>query len=162
MSGAVLVVNVLGRWAGPAHRLAVEFEAIGVVNQAVENGIGKGRFADDIVPGGDGQLAGDQDRALAVAVLDDFHQVAALTGGQAIRAPVVQDEEVRLDQGPEQPRKAAIAMGQFEIGEQAWHPLIDDGEVVAAGALSKGAGEPGLSYAARPGDHQAGRCCSTC
>lgn len=86
---------------------------------------------------------------MAVAVFDDFHQVAALTGGQAIWAPVVQNEQVRLNQGPEQPRKAAVSMGQFEIGEQAGQPLIDDGEVVAAGALPKSAGEPGLSYTAR-------------
>lgn len=59
MSGAVLVVNFLGGLAGPAHRVAIEFEAIGVVDQAVEDGIGKGRFVDDVVPGGDRQLAGD-------------------------------------------------------------------------------------------------------
>ena len=79
MSGSVFAVNVLGGLAGSAHGVAVELEAICVVNQSIENGIGKGRFVDDVVPGGDGQLAGDQDRALAVAVLDDFHQVAALT-----------------------------------------------------------------------------------
>jgi hypothetical protein len=29
--------------------------------------------------------AGDQDRAAAVAILDDFHEIAALAGGEAIR-----------------------------------------------------------------------------
>lgn len=77
MSGSVFAVNVLGGLAGSAHGVAVELEAICVVNQAIENGIGKGRFVDDVVPGGDGQLAGDQDRALAVAIFDDFHQVRA-------------------------------------------------------------------------------------
>ena len=118
MSGVVFVVNFLGRLAAPAHRVAVEFEAIGVVDQAVEDGIGKGWFIDDVVPCSDRQLAGDQDRAVAVAVLDDFHQVAALAGGEAIRTPVVEDEQVRLDQGPEQAWKAAVAMGQFEVGEE--------------------------------------------
>ena len=61
MSGAVFVVNFLGRLAGPAHRLAVEFEAVGVVDQAVEDSVGKGRFVDDVVPGRDRELAGDQD-----------------------------------------------------------------------------------------------------
>jgi hypothetical protein len=50
MSGSVFAVNVLGGLAGSAHGVAVEFEAIGVVNQAIENGIGKGRFVDDVVP----------------------------------------------------------------------------------------------------------------
>lgn len=87
MSGSEFAVNVLGGLTGSAQGVAVELEAICAVNQSIEKGIGKGRFVDDVVAGGDGQLAGDQDRALAVAVLDDFHQVAALTGGQAVRDP---------------------------------------------------------------------------
>ena len=45
-------------------------------------------------------------------------------------------------------------MGQFEVGEQARPPLVDDGEVVAAGFLTQGAGEPGLPDTAGTGDHQ--------
>jgi len=78
---------------GFAHRWPVEIEAVGVVDEAVEDGIGEGRLADHLVPGLYGELAGDQRRARAVAVFDDLHQVAALTGGKAIRAPVVEDQE---------------------------------------------------------------------
>ncbi len=48
---------------GIAHRWSVEREAIGVVDEAVEDGISKGRFVDDLVPCLDRQLAGDQRRA---------------------------------------------------------------------------------------------------
>ena len=58
--------------------MTVEFEAVSVVDQAVEDGIGKRGLVDDVVPGRDRELAGDQDRASLVAVLDDFHEVAAL------------------------------------------------------------------------------------
>ena len=44
---------------GLAHGLPLEFEAVGVVNDAVQDGICEGGFADDIVPGFDGQLACD-------------------------------------------------------------------------------------------------------
>ena len=43
-----------------AQRLAIEFEAVGVVDDTVEDGIGEGWLADHLVPAGDGQLAGDQ------------------------------------------------------------------------------------------------------
>ena len=38
----------------PAQRLAVELEAMGVVNDAVEDGVGDGRLADHVVPAVDG------------------------------------------------------------------------------------------------------------
>lgn len=50
-----------------------------------------------------------------MAVLDDFHPVPALTGCQAVGASVVEDEKVRLHEGPEQPWEVAVSMGQFEI-----------------------------------------------
>jgi len=86
---------------------------------AVEDGVGKRGFVDDVVSGRDRELAGDQDRASPMAVFDDFHQVATLTSGQAVRTPVVEDEQVGLHQRSEQARKASVAMGKFEIGEQA-------------------------------------------
>jgi len=46
------------------------------------------------------------------------------------------------------------AVGQFEVGEQAGQPLVDDGEVVAAGFLAQGAGKPGLSDPTGAGDQQ--------
>lgn len=88
------------------------------------------------MPGRDRQLAGDQDRTAIVPILDDFHQVAALACGQSIRPPVIEDEQVGLHQGPEQARKAAATMGKVEVGEEARQALVDDGEVITAGALT--------------------------
>ena len=56
-------------------------EAVGGVDQPVENGVGEGRLVDHRMPSLDGQLAGDESGAGAAAVLDDLHQVAALAGG---------------------------------------------------------------------------------
>ena len=46
---------------GLAHRtLSFELEAVGVVDEAIKDGIGEGGIADEIVPGFDGELAGYQ------------------------------------------------------------------------------------------------------
>ena len=44
---------------GFAHGLPVESDTVGVVNEPVENGVCKGGFTDHIMPGVNGQLAGD-------------------------------------------------------------------------------------------------------
>ena len=61
MSGSLALVNVFGGTARPSHRVAVQFQAMGVVDQPVEDRIGKGGFVDHGVPRCDRQLAGDQD-----------------------------------------------------------------------------------------------------
>jgi len=42
------------------------------VNDAVEDRVGKGGNADQIMPAVHGNLAGDDERAFVVAILDDF------------------------------------------------------------------------------------------
>jgi hypothetical protein len=42
--------------ASLAHGFAVELDAMGVVDQAVEDGVGEGRLADEVVPAVDREL----------------------------------------------------------------------------------------------------------
>ena len=51
-------IEVVVRGLMLAQGLAVEFEAIGVVHDAIEDGIGEGGLIDDLVPGADRELAG--------------------------------------------------------------------------------------------------------
>ena len=120
----------------------------------IEYGVGEGRLADDIVPGVDGQLTGQEDRAVAVTVLDDLHEVASLRASEPVRAPVVEDQQVGADELPEQARESAIAMGEFEFGEEARQTAIENGPAVATGLLSQSAGEPCLADTAGAGDDQ--------
>ena len=55
-----------------AHRPAVEREPVGIVDDAIEDGVGESGFADHLVPGVGRQLAGDECRAPSVTVLDDW------------------------------------------------------------------------------------------
>ena len=57
----------------------------------------------------------------AIAVFDDLHQIAPLVGGEPVRAPVVEDQQIGLDQGAEQAGEATVTVGKFEIGEQPRH-----------------------------------------
>ena len=66
---------------------------MGVVEEAVKDGVAEGGISDDIVPVLDGHLAGEQDARAGVTVVKDFEQIVApLSRGEA-RAPVVEDEE---------------------------------------------------------------------
>ena len=140
--------------AGLAQRRAVERQAVGVMNKPVQDGVSEGGFVDDVMPGLDGKLAGNDGGAGAVAVLDDFHEIPALSGGQAVGSPVVEDQHVGPDELAEQPGKAAVAMGQLKVAEEARQPVVEDALSVPAGTLTKRAGKPGLANAAGSGDQQ--------
>ena len=92
-----------------AQAVSLQGEAVGVVDEAVEDGVGDGRIADDLVPVIDGQLAGHDGRAAAVPIVDDLEEIAALLGRQRREAPVVEDQQLDAGQGLEQPGVAAVA-----------------------------------------------------
>jgi hypothetical protein len=56
-------------------------------------------------------LASDEEGTAATAILDDFHEIAPLAGGEA-RVPNRRVRGDRLDQHPEQSRQQADALGQ--------------------------------------------------
>src|SRR6516164_7822428 len=80
------------RWF--AQGLAIEREAVRSVHEAVEDGIGDCRIDDHLVPVIDGELTGDDGGAAAVAIIDDFEQIAALLRGQRCQPPVVEDQKL--------------------------------------------------------------------
>src|SRR6202022_4122987 len=49
--------------AAPAQRWAFEVDAMGAMDDAVENGVGQGGIANDFMPAIDRDLAGDQQRS---------------------------------------------------------------------------------------------------
>jgi hypothetical protein len=69
--------------------LAGQLDAIGVMDEAIENGVGDGGIADDFVPAVDWDLAGDDDRTHLMAVIDDLKQIAALVSIECFRPPIV-------------------------------------------------------------------------
>src|SRR3954468_4220485 len=63
-----------------AHGLAVELDAMHVLEQTIEESVGHGCFSEGGVPHCDGELAGDDGGAALHAVFDDFEHVGGLIG----------------------------------------------------------------------------------
>ena len=136
------------------HAVAVEFDAIGVVDETVEDGVGDGGIADDLVPALDRHLAGENDRAGVVAILDDLQEVAALLGRERLWSPIVEDAEIDAGELAERPGVSAVGACQGQSLEQAGDAVIGGGKILLAGILAERTGEPGFADAARPGDQQ--------
>ena len=65
--------------SGPAHPFAGKLDAVCVVNEPGQDGVGMGRIANDIVPSVGGTLGGDHRGAASVAFFEDFQKI--MTGG---------------------------------------------------------------------------------
>jgi hypothetical protein len=74
------------------------------VDEAIENGVGDGWIADDLVPAIDRHLAGNDCRAALVTVLDDLEEVAPLIVAERFGSPIIEDEEVDPFERVQQPR----------------------------------------------------------
>jgi hypothetical protein len=70
-----------------ADAFAGEIDAVGVMDEAVEDGVRVGRIADQVVPALDGRLAGDDGGAAAIALLDDFEQIVPRLGVERLEPP---------------------------------------------------------------------------
>jgi len=65
--------------SGPAHAFAGELDAVGVVDEPVQNGVSIGRIADYFVPSVDWKLGGNHRGAASVALLEPLFK-GGLTG----------------------------------------------------------------------------------
>jgi len=91
---------------------------VGVVDDAVEDGVGERRVADHAMPAVDRKLTGDQGGAAPVAVLDDLEQVVTLLGAERLETPVVEDEELDAAERAHEAWITAIAFAEGQIAEQ--------------------------------------------
>lgn len=127
---------------------------MGVVDEAVEDRVGVGRVADDLVPGGDRQLAGDDGGAATVALFENLEQVVPRERVERLETPVIENEELDAAERALEPGVATIAPGEREAGEELGDALVQDGAVVAAGLVAERAGEPAFADTGRTGDDQ--------
>jgi hypothetical protein len=125
------------RLAPASEAFAGEVEAVGVVDQAIEDGIGVGRVADQLMPAVDRQLAGDNGGAAAVAVIEDLQKVVTGSGIERLEAPIVEDEQIDAAKRAQQAQVASVAAGERKIGEEPGGALIEYRAVVAAGFVSE-------------------------
>src|SRR5690606_31141133 len=108
-------------------RAAREIDGMSVVYEAIEDCVGDGWIADVLVPLADGELASEDSRSIAVAVLEDLEDIAALLFAHGRDAPVVDNEQVHLGKASQQLGVRAIGTGHQEFLEQSWHAAVDSG-----------------------------------
>ena len=124
------------------------------MDEAIEDGIGKGGIADEIVPGLDGKLAGYQRRRAAMPILDDLHEIVALACVETIGTEVVEDQQIDRGQRTEETVEAAVAVAELELCEEARRACVVGPVALATGSLSKGTGEPRLTQSAFPSNEK--------
>jgi len=85
------------------HGLSFQFDAVGVVDEPIEQSVGYGGTAKEFVPGAHGELADDEHGASVLAVLDDLEQQLGVGVLEPFQAPVVKDEQIGAGELLEQP-----------------------------------------------------------
>ena len=118
-----------------------------VVNEAIEDGVGVSRIADDLMPSRHGKLRGDDRRPAPVAVFEDFQEIVTGAGVERLEAEVVEDQEIGAAEGFQETRMAPVAAREREVFAELGPAMVDDGTVVAAGLLTDGADEPAFAHA---------------
>src|ERR1700730_4199612 len=104
--------------------LSFEVDAVCVVDEALEYGVGDGGISDNFVPAVDGQLAGDDDRTSLISVLDDLEQIAALIGVERLWPPVIKNEQIETSDSAQHLGVTAIGAAECKGGEETWHAVV--------------------------------------
>jgi hypothetical protein len=89
---------------------------MGIVQDAVADRVGEHRIGKVVVPLGRRQLARDDGRAIAVAVLEDLEEVPALLVRERRQAPIVDQQDVDAREFAEQANIGAIGAREGEVG----------------------------------------------
>lgn len=95
-----------------AHAVALKADAVRVVNDPVENGVGDRGAHKQVMPCGHRDLGGDQGGFSPIAFLYDFEQVEALLVGGAVGPEVVENEQLNAGELVDEAGKAAIEAGE--------------------------------------------------
>lgn len=76
--------------ARPAQAFTCELDSMGIVNEAVQDGVGVSWVSNDAVPGCHGKLGGDDRRSAPIAFFEDFQEIVAGAGVERFEAEVVE------------------------------------------------------------------------
>jgi hypothetical protein len=106
------------------------------------------------VPFVDRDLAGEDGRAAAVAILEDLVEIVTGAGVEGFKAPIIEDQQLNPSEAAQDPSIASVTARQGEVGEQLGHPLIEHRAVVTTGLVAESAGQPALADAGGPAQEQ--------
>ncbi len=98
--------------SGLSQAVTFERQPVGIVDEAVEDGVGDGRVGDGLMPLLDRELAGHDGRAATVPIINDLQEVASLIRRQIGETPVVKDQQFDPGYGLEQAGMPAVTAGE--------------------------------------------------
>jgi hypothetical protein len=117
-----------------AQAFAGEFEAVGVVDTTVHDGVRVGWVADNGAPATERQFRRDDGRPSFVAIFEDFQKTVPSGGIKGLQTPIIKDQEISADEA----RMALVVPRQSQSFEQPGHALIEEGAVITTGSEGDG------------------------
>src|SRR6516165_644503 len=140
--------------ASASQAFAGEIDAMGVVNEPVEDGVGICRVTDEGVPFVDRDLTGENGRATPIAFLEDLVEITTCTGVERFEAPIIEDQKLDASETTQDAGIATVTSGEREFGEELGNPLIENRAVIAAGLVTQGTSKPRFAHAGRSAQDQ--------
>src|SRR4051794_32939423 len=122
-----------------AHRLAIEFNAVRVVNDGVENAVGYRDIPDLFMPVSQGHLRRPNQRPPLAPAIADFQKVPPLAVFERCHRKVIQHQDVNGGEPGQQAPETTVDMRHRQFPKQFRRPLMQDGEAVATRLLRQGA-----------------------
>src|SRR2546426_10628307 len=121
---------------------------MGVVKEAIADGVRHGGVPEVVVPLVGRELAGDDGRASLTAILQDLQEIAPVLVAQGPESPVLEHHDVDAGELAEQPQVGAVGVREGELIEESGEAAVESAVALAARLLREGAGDKRL---ARPG-----------
>ena len=126
---------------------ALELDAIGIVHETVQDGIGESGIRESGMPCIHRDLSSDQGGTSSVSVIEHLQEITGLMDGKRVAQPVIEDEELGTGQGMQQSGIGTVDVREGEIVEEAGSTLVADGESQTARCVAQSASEKSFSSA---------------
>jgi len=125
---------------------------VGVMHQAVEDGVSDRGIADAFMPMINGKLSSHDGGGAAVPVFDDLQDLSSLWSGHRGQTEIIDHQDFSLEQFFHELWVRAVCSGDSEFLEQARQPDVVGLEAHPAGSVCKSAGEIGFTHSSGTGD----------
>jgi len=122
-------------------------DGIGIVDNAVADGVSQGGCTDFCVPATHVKLGAEDGGGLFVTVLSQLQQVVGLGFLEGIEQPFVQDEQLEHPALPHDFAVGALGTSHGQFRQLLWQPDIAHGVEPTAGGHAESVGQIGFSAA---------------
>jgi len=125
---------------------------MGVVDQAVKDGIGDGRISDLFVPVIHRELTGDNGGGMTVPLLDDLQEVSSFGIGHGGEPEIVNHQDMGLGEFVDGLAIASVSLGQRHLIGELGGTDVEGAVSFPAGLVGQGASQEGFSHPGGAGD----------